>query len=278
MDTYYVDGEFIKENEATVSVKDLSVLRGYGVFDFLRSYNGVPFYLKSHINRLAQSARLIGLTLPHSVEEIHRLTMETIARNDHADFNIRILVTGGVSPSNYTPANTSKLVIMVTAVAQFPTEYYTEGVKVITSRVDRFMPGSKSINYIPAILAMRDAKERGATEAIYVNSNGYLQEGTTSNFFALFGNTLVTPPTQRILPGITREKILEIATTDFNIEVRKIHQDEIRLMDEAFISASNKEIMPVHTINAINLSPGVGEKTEKMMQLFHDFTQQYQGE
>lgn len=278
MDLYYIDGEFVPENQATVSVKDLSVLRGYGVFDFLRSYNGVPFCLKAHILRLANSARLIGLILPMTLQEIYDLTMETIRRNTHAEFNVRIVVTGGISPTNFTPANKAQLIIMVTAVSILPAEYYSKGVKVITSRVDRFMPGSKSINYIPAILAMQEAKDRGAVEAIYVDRNGYIQEGTTSNFFAFFGNKLVTPPVDRILPGITRQKIIELARDLFTIEVRSVHQDEIRLMDEVFITASNKEIMPVQAIDAVTLTDGPGDKTQQLMQLFKQYTSQYRGE
>lgn len=278
MDTYYIDGEFVREDKATVSVKDLSVLRGYGVFDFLRSYNGIPFCLRDHIARLANSARLIGLILPMSLQKIYELTMETIRRNEHAEFNVRIVVTGGISSTNYTPDNQAQLIIMVTAVSILPAEYYSKGIKIITSKVDRFMPGSKSINYIPAILAMQEAKDRGAAEAIYVDRNGYIQEGTTSNFFALFGNKLVTPPLNRILPGITREKIIELAKDLFTIEVRPVHQDEIRLMDEAFITASNKEIMPVRAIDAVTLTDGPGEKTHQLMQLFKQYTSQYCGE
>lgn len=277
MDTYYINGEFVEENNASVSVKDISILRGYGVFDFLRSYNGIPFHLKDHLLRLENSAQLIGMTLPHAIDDIYNLTLETIKRNNHKEFNVRLVVTGGLSSSNYIPDDKPSLIIMVTALNEIAASCYSEGVKVITTHTERFMPGSKSINYIPAILAMKDAKERGAIEALYVDRFGYIQEGTTSNFFALFGNTLVTPPTDRLLPGITRQTLLELAKDHFEIEIRNIHKDEIRLMDEALITASNKEVMPVHTIDATQLTAGVGEKSKKLMQLFQEHTIAYQG-
>ena len=277
MDTYYVDGEFVSEDQATVSVKDLSVLRGYGVFDFLRSYNGIPFHLMDHIIRLQKSARLINMQMPYTIDDIYKLIMETIERNNHDEFNIRIILTGGVSPSNYIPSDKPKLFIMVTALTDIPKEYYTDGVKVTTSHIERFMPGAKSINYIPAILAMKDAADRGAVEALYVDRNGNIQEGTTSNFFAIIGNKLITPPAERLLPGITRKVILELAEDDFEIEIRNIHKDEVSLMDEAFITASNKEVMPVHTIDSTQLTEGVGKRSGQLMQLFNTYTANYKG-
>ncbi len=278
MDTYYIDGEFISEDKAVVSAKDISVLRGYGVFDFLRSYNGKPFHLMDHLLRLQQSALLINMKLPHSLDEIRALVLETISRNNHAEFNVRIVLTGGISASNYIPENKPKLLIMVTPLNVMPQEYYSEGVKVVTNHTERFMPGAKSINYIPAILAMQEAKERGAIEALFVDRNGNIQEGTTSNFFAIFGNKLVTPPIDRLLPGITRQVLLELAKNDFEIETRNIHKDEIRVMDEAIITASNKEIIPVHTIDTVQLTEGAGIHSRKLMQLFKAYTESYQGE
>ncbi len=277
MDTYYINGEFVEENKASVSVKDISILRGYGVFDFLRSYNGVPFHLMDHLLRLENSAHLIGLSLPHSIDDLYKLTLETIERNNHQEFNVRLVVTGGLSSSNYIPDDKPTLIIMVTALNKIAPSCYSEGVKVITTHTERFMPGSKSINYIPAILAMKEAKKQDAIEAIYVDRFGHIQEGTTSNFFALFGNTLVTPPTDRLLSGVTRRTVLELAKDHFEVEVRNIHKDEVRLMDEAFITASNKEVMPVHTIDATQLTDGVGERSKKLMHLFKKHTNSYTG-
>lgn len=230
-----------------------------------------------HILRLENSAHLIGLNLPHSIDEIYKLVMETIERNNHKEFNVRLVVTGGLSPSNYIPDDNANLIIMVTAINEIAASCYSDGVKVITTHTERFMPGSKSINYIPAILAMREARERNALEAIYVDRNGYIQEGTTSNFFAIFGNTLVTPPTDRLLPGVTRQTVLELAKDHFEIEIRNIHKDEVSLMNEALITASNKEIIPVHTIDAIQLTAGVGNHAKKLMNLFREHTLGYQG-
>lgn len=278
MDIYYVNGTFVDDDQAQISVNDLSVLRGFGVFDFLRTYNGIPYHLDEHLHRLERSARLIGLQLPHSTTKIREIVGETLGRNNHKESNIRLVVTGGSSVDGITPGNSPQLLIMVTRVKQMPPEWYSDGAKVITSHVDRFLPGAKSINYIPAILCQNEARVQHAIEAIYVDRNGYMLEGTTSNIFAFVGDTLVTPPCDRVLPGITRQVILELAGKDFSIVERQLHKDEIRLLDEAFIASSVKEIVPIVAIDSIKLSGGKpGNRTQKIMELFRDDTTSYTG-
>ncbi|MGL1932572.1 MAG: aminotransferase class IV [Desulfotalea sp.] len=276
MDIYYINNKFIEEDQANISIKDLSVLRGYGVFDFLISYNGKPFHLKRHIARLAKSAKLIDLELPESEKEIYKLTLECIKRNSHSEFNVRILVTGGTSNNNYLPEDgASNLIIMVTALPAVPKSYYTDGIKVITYNTERLIPGAKSINYIPSIMAMKEATSQNAIEAILIDRNGYIQEGTTSNFFAVIDDKLVTPPCDRILPGITREIVLNLVKKEIDVEVRPIHSEEIKVMSEAFVSASNKEILPINAINSISLDVNAGKITKKVFALFAKYTKSH---
>ncbi len=278
MDTYYVNGEFVADNQAQISVNDLSVIRGFGVFDFLRTYNGVPFHLDDHLNRLERSARLIGLKLPHPKAEIGEIVKETLARSHHPESNIRIVVTGGLSSDGITPGESPKLLVMVTGVKQMPAEWYTKGAKVVTSHVDRFMPGAKSINYIPAILCQAEARNQQAIEAIYVDRNGYILEGTTSNIFAFIGDTLVTPPCDRVLPGITRQVVLTLAKKEFSVVERQLHKDEIRLFDEAFLASSIREVVPIVAIDSVQIGDGMpGSRTIKIMEMFRDNTNSYKG-
>ena len=278
MDIYYVNGEFKEDNQAQISVNDLSVIRGFGVFDFLRTYNGVPFHLEDHLKRLERSARLIGLKLPYSRTEISEIIQETLARNQHQESNIRIVVTGGLSSDGITPGDSAKLIVMVTGVKQMPADWYTDGAKIITSHVERFMPGAKSISYIPAILCQAEARNQQAIEAVYVDRNGFLLEGTTSNFFVFIGNTLITPPCDRVLPGITRQVVLALAKKEFAIVERQLHKDEIRLFDEAFLASSVREVVPIVAIDSIQISGGKpGSRTKKILELFRDNTISYKG-
>lgn len=278
MDIYYVNGEFIEDNQAQISVNDLSVIRGFGVFDFLRTYNGIPFHLDDHLKRLERSARLIGLKLPHSLAKIGEIVQETLSRNNHEESNIRIVVTGGLSSDGITPGDSPSLLVMVTPIKQMPAEWYTNGAKVITSHVDRFMPGAKSINYIPAILSQNEARNQHAIEAVYVDRNGYILEGTTSNIFVFIGDTLITPPCDRVLPGITRQVALALAKNAFTVVERPLHKDEVRLLDEVFLASSIREIVPIVAIDSIEISGGKpGSRTGKIMELFRNNTTSHRG-
>ncbi|EKD40293.1 MAG: hypothetical protein ACD_75C00106G0002 [uncultured bacterium] len=282
MNIFYIDGQFVNENEARIPVTDLSVLRGFGIFDFLRTYNGVPFHLNDHLLRLERSARLIGLHLPHPVNAMAEIVKETLARNSLEntlrESNIRIVVTGGSSLDGITPGASPRLLVMITPVKQMPGEWYTNGSKIITCHVERFMPGAKSINYIPAILCQNEAMSQKAIEAVYADRDGYLLEGTTSNFFVLRGDTLITPPCDRVLPGITRQVILELAGRELAVVERIVHKDEIRLIDEAFLASSVKEVAPVVTIDAVRVgSGGPGSRTLRIMEMFREYTAAYRG-
>ncbi|MFZ7125265.1 MAG: aminotransferase class IV [Desulfobacterales bacterium] len=275
MDIYFIDGQFVETSKAVVSVKDLAVLRGYGVFDFLRTYGKRPFHLEDHLIRLQRSARLIGLPFPWSRSELAAVVTEGIERSPHSECNVRLLVTGGSSDDSITPGETPRLMVMVTDLHRLPSSWYEEGVKIITSHIDRLVPEAKSINYIPGILALRDAREQGAVEAVYVNFLGQVLEGTTSNFFGFMGDTLVTPE-RGILPGITRQVVLDLTRDVFPVEARPLHRNELRLLDEAFVTASNKEILPVVRIDSIPMGDGsVGDRTRRVMSIFNEYTRRY---
>jgi len=276
MDTYYVDGQFVDDDKAYICARDIIVLRGFGVFDFLITYRKRPFHLKEHVERLEYSARQIGLELKHSNTEICEIAEETLNKNPHhEESNIRIVYTGGVSSDGVTPEGKGILMVMVTPRHIPPEWWYQKGTKIITVDQERFMPEAKSTNYITAIYAQQKAKKMAAVEALYVDSHNRILECTTSNFFFFKAGKLVTS-NQDILPGVTRNVILELAGNHFEIETRDINRSEINEMGEAFITASNKEVTPVVMINDSQIGDGkVGKNTKKIMQLFRDYTKAY---
>jgi len=276
MDIYYIDGEFVAEDKAVISAKDLAVLRGFGVFDFLITYNKRPFYLKEHVQRLENSAEKIGLTLNHTNEAIRGIVEKTVRRNtQHEESNIRIVYTGGVSSDGVTPEGNGKLMVMVTPKLELPDWWYTEGAKIITLDIERFIPGAKSTNYLTAVWALQQAHHQEAIESIYVDRNNRMLEGTTTNFYFFKDNKLITTQSD-ILPGITRGVVMELVKGHFDVEFRDIDKDEISSMEEVFISASNKEIVPIIRINDTAVGDGKpGANTRKVMQLFKDYTTAY---
>jgi branched-chain amino acid aminotransferase len=276
VDTYYLDGHFVQENDARLSVKDITVLRGYGVFDFLITYNRRPFHLKEHVARFENSANEIGLKMQHSKSQICDIVLETLHRNPHhTESNIRIVYTGGISPDGVTPQGNGILMVMVTPKLELPDWWYTDGAPVATVVMERFIPTSKSTNYLNAVFAQQMAKKQGAIEAIYVDRKNRVLEGTTTNIFGLKGSTLVTPP-DGILPGITRNVVLKLVEDKHDVVLRHIDKEELKAFDEMFISASNKEIVPVIKVDDMVVGDGrPGQHTLEIMRLFRQYTDAY---
>lgn len=268
----YVNGNFLPLEDATLSVRDLAILRGYGVFDFLRTYQGKPFRLPEHLARLARSAQLIELVLPCPIDEIEQLVLETLKRNNLPEANIRIVATGGISGDSVTSEAEPSLIVLVTLPQQYPAACYEQGVKAISVETERYLPGAKTINYIPALIALRKAKAAGALEALYVNRQGQILEGTTTNFFVFQGSQLITP-NDGILLGVTRAVVLELAQEKFEIVEHPLTFDDLSQADEAFMTASNKEIMPVHQVDDLQIGQGKpGPNTRWLMERFWRLT------
>jgi branched-chain amino acid aminotransferase len=276
MSIFYINGKYVAEDSAVLNVRDLSILRGYGAFDFLRTYGGLPFRLDKNIERLRHSCDVLELDMPWSNEEVYEIVMETLLRNQHEsdEFNIRLVVTGGVSSDNITPDGEPSLLVLIQPAKPLPATWYENGVKVVTVSNERVLPQSKSIMYTPAIIAQKQARKAGGVEALYKDEQGNVLEGTTVNVFAVIGNKLITPPADgRILSGITRMTILELAREHYTIEQRDLPYSELIAADEVFITAANKQIVPVVTVDDHTIADGkVGEGTQHIMALFAELT------
>lgn len=273
--TYYVNGSFVPADEAGVSFHDLGFVRGYGVFDFLRTYGSVPFRLREHMKRLLHSAAAIDLAVPWSLEDLERITLETLAHNPGAcDVSIRLVVTGGYSPGFLMPAGQPSLYVLIAPLTAANPVYFEEGASLITVDYERFLPSVKSLNYITAIVALKQARQAGAIEALYRTRDRLLTECTTSNFFVFKNGRLITSDVG-VLAGITRLVTLEIAEDLVEIEYRPIAYDELGTVDEAFITSTTKEIMPIVRIDEITIGNGkVGPQTQKLMAIFHAVAEQ----
>lgn len=273
---HYLDGKWIESNDLKISAFDLSVLRGYGIFDFLRTYNHKPFRLKEHIDRLYNSARILGLPMPWKKEEIEKVVAVGLKKNSplFKDFNIRIVVTGGVGSDSTTPGHPSLIVIFSGAI-DYPDAYYEKGAKVITHQYMRNLPDAKTLNYLIGIQVLQKAKKEGAVEVIYVYNNGKIYEGTTSNFFAVKDEVLLTPKSD-ILVGVTRRVIFELTKKlKIPIKEKNLYYKDIKSFNETFITASNKEVMPVVKIDDEKVGDGrVGPITKLLIAEYRKLTKQ----
>lgn len=271
---YYVNGAFTPASQAAIGLNDLGLVRGYGVFEVLRTYGECPFGLRAHLDRLAYSAAQIELALPAPLPEIEAIVMETLARNAARDVTIRIIVTGGASSSFLMPEDHPTLLVMLAPVKPYAAQMYADGAALITVDAARFMPTVKSLNYIPAIIGQRKARAAGAIEALYCDAAGVITECTTSNFFIFKGDQLITPA-QDVLPGVTRAAALEVAGDLFAIVTRPIQRDELAEADEAFITSTTKEIMPIVRVDAQSIGAGrPGARTQRLRQSFQAYVAQ----
>jgi branched-chain amino acid aminotransferase len=271
---YFVNGEYVESGEAGLPLNDLGIVRGYGVFDLLRTYDGVPFKLREHVVRLMRSAQAIGLEMPWTVAGLEAIARDTYRRNDLADATIRIIVTGGASANFMTPQGNPSLAVMIEPVTPNPPVEYESGVKIVSVELARFLPQVKSLNYIGAIMAMKAAGRSGAVEALYRDARGRVSECTRSNLFALRGDQLITP-SDDVLAGITRAVVLEIAADQFAVREAPLHYDELLACDELFITSSTKEILPVVQVDDHTIGRGEpGPRTRQLMELFRTYVRQ----
>jgi len=265
---WYIGGQWVHPDKATISINDIAVLRGYSVFESLRTYNRRPFHLDQHLTRLYRSARLIEMDIPWLSEQIAEVVREIIARNTYQHAAIRLLVTGGESEDGILPSGKPLLVVLITPLGERDMERFAAGCQLITTKLQRNSPEAKTANYIAAVRALKEAVLRGAADALFVNEREHVLEATRSNFFIFRGDTLITPR-RGILVGITRNVVLELAQSIFAIEERPILLEELALADEAFITSSSKEITPVVQIDDLMIGDGKpGPRTNQLEQLF----------
>lgn len=270
----FLNEQFTTMSAASIPLFDLGVVRGYGVFDYLRTYNRIPFYLNKHLSRFIISAKSIGLFVPKALPEIEVLIIDMITKVKANELSIKLILTGGISEDQLTFEAKPTLAIAVYPFVPLVTQKeYARGFSVITTKHERIFPQSKTLVYLSAILALQEAKKVGFDDALYINSNNHILESTTSNLFAFKGNRLYTPK-EGILSGITREVMLEIAKKHFEIYEQAIPYNELGSIDEIFLTSSNKEIVPVVTVDKYQIGTGrPGEKTKFLMKEFAAYTQ-----
>ncbi len=280
----YIDGEYYPKDEAKISVFDHGFLYGDGVFEGIRAYNGIVFKLKEHIDRLYSSARALMLEIPLSKEEMIKAVLETLRKNNLRDAYIRLVVTRGIGDLGLDPRKCPKpsvIVIAVPLLRLYDEEKRRRGISMIVSwtrrdPVDATSHEIKSLNYLNSILAKIEANNAGADEALILDTNGYICEATGENIFIVKGGKLYTPPrSSGALPGITASVIKRIATKlGYDVIERNLTVTELYDADEAFLTGTGAEIMPIREVNKRKIGEGkMGPITEKILEEFKKIVQ-----
>jgi branched-chain amino acid aminotransferase len=270
----YFNGKFCTEDKVRISPYDIGILRGYGVFDVMTTANGKPFLVKEHYARLKKSATLLGLKLPFTAETFKSNVEKLLTLNKKKMASIRTVVTGGVSPDSFS-VGVPTCYILIEDFHCFPAEAYEKGIRLMTLNHVLTVPQAKvTINYIEAIKNQKQKKKANASEILYVKEDNVL-ECSTSNIFIVKGDTIITPK-ERMLYGTTRNFVIKLIKKKYTLEERDITYRELQKADEAFITATNKHVVPVVQVDAWKIGKGrVGEKTREIMKMFHDYRNMY---
>src|SRR5258708_27478139 len=252
--TIYLDGKFVPEAEAKVSVFDHGLLYGDGIFEGIRFYNGRVFRLEEHLDRLWDSARSICLEIPMSARAMAEAVLETIRQNDLRDGYIRLIVTRGVGNLGLNPeqCKTPSVIIIVAQIALYSEEMYKKGLTIVTVATRRTNPSAlnpavKSLNYLNNVMARIEANQANADEALMLNDEGNVAECTADNVFTVKRGQIFTPPiTAGALRGITRAVVFEIAAeTGIKVTEADITRHDVFMSDECFLTGTAAEIIPV---------------------------------
>ena len=269
----FINGEIKSISEGSINVKDLALQRGYGVFDFVRTYSGKLFHFEDHIERFKHSAGELYLKLNYTNDEIKGNAETLINKGGLTNPAIRLILTGGYSSTRSSSLNPN-FIMIAEELPVYPKELYTAGAKLITVKYQRELPRAKTINYLNDIRLNPLRHENKAFDVLYYSENG-ITECPRNNFFIFKDDTLITP-IDYLLLGVTRKVVLKIAGSVCVIEERKLELNELKTADEAFITSTTKGIMPVTIIDDNNIGSGkVGEKTKKLMELFEKYVADY---
>ncbi len=280
--TVYVDGAFVPEEEAKVSVFDHGLLYGDGVFEGIRVYDRNVFMLDAHLKRLYRGARVIRLEIPMEPEDLADAVCETVKRNGITDGYVRLVITRGRGDLGLSPSKCANpgVIIIASTIKIYPDEVYEHGLKLVTvstrrSNPDALSPQIKSLNYLNHILAHLEVLHAGADEGLVLNDSGYVTECVVDNFFIVVDGVVLTPPTNSgALNGITRQVVFALCG-ELGVPIREeqLSLVECYTSDECFLTGTAAEIAPVTYIDQRPIADGrPGPVTARLMKEFGEFT------
>ena len=271
-----IDGKVVDRDEARVSVFDRGFLYGDSVFEVYRTYGGVPFAEAEHLERLDRSADLLMIPMPVSLETLSSEVRSTLDAAGEGDWYIRVVITRGTGPLTYdlSTASAPLRVVIAAPVSVPPPEHYERGVAVAVLEASRptddaRASGAKASNYLANLLAVHEAKQKGAEEALLLGRAGQILEGASSNIFIVKDGKVRTPEAQTgILVGITRATIFAAAAEEgIEVEEAEVRPEDLYGADEAFLTSSIREVMPVVAADGRTIGSGSpGPVTKRLHQ------------
>lgn len=238
------NGELLPVEQAVVPLDNIAYSYGFGVYETIRITNGMIYFLADHLERLVASAAVIQLDHHFDVGFIEAAIHELVEKNGAETCNLKLLLIGGNS------ADEAQLFIQCLNPLFPDRKLYQSGAHLVTEHYVRRYPQAKTLNMLPSYLAYRKAQTVGAYDALLLDHENYIREGTRTNFFVLKGKTLISPPEDKILPGVMRKVVLKVAGDNgYTVETRDIPTDKLSEFDAAFVTSVSSRIVPAKSID-----------------------------
>jgi len=264
-----INNEIVPEAQAKLGVNDLSIQRGYGIFDFLKVINNQPIFIDDHLNRFYKSAEEMYLDVDLDRPALKRAIHKLMEMNNLPDSAIKIILTGGYAEDGYTMGKPNLIITQVPFTMEDRTNL--KGLKLVTYNHQRQLPAIKTIDYLQAIRLRPYIKNNNADDVLYHNNN-FIAECPRANFFIVTEDEIITPK-DNILSGIIRSKVLKLTIENYRIIERNIVLSELALAKEAFITSSTKNAWPVISIDGKPIGDGnpgkitslINEKLNELM-------------
>lgn len=264
--THFIhNGQLIPVSEAKISVDSIEWTYGFGVYENLKLRHGHIYFVDKHMDRLFESARIIGLEHGFKKNEVNIWIEELKDKNGAANANLKILLIGGKTRAD------ANLYIMLLAPKFVDKKSYTQGVRTITKQYERFLPQAKTLNMLPSYLFFKEAQTADAHDCLLIDRDGHILEGTRSNFFALKDQTLFTSPLDRVLNGVTRQTVIECAENNgYKISEKMIKLEKIKDYDGACLTHTSGNIVPIKSINEFSF-PLIPDTLKKLMKHYDEY-------
>ena len=261
-----LNGKLINEDEAKIFVADKGYFFDFAVYSSIKIIQGKIFFPEYHISRLFESAELIDLKHKFEKGDVIFWLHKLVKADEIRDALLRVILIGDPDKNN----EAKLFIFSVGGLTFYPDKLYRQGAKVITYKGERRIPKSKTKDLLMSFLAYREAKKQDALDALLIDNQGNIREGTRSNFFAIKNQVIITPPSEKVLEGITKKIIIEAVKNNFKIRYKDIPLENIKSYDEFFISSTLMDVMPIRQIDELIIDSRF-EKTRIIAKLFKEY-------
>jgi len=261
------NGDIINWDEAKIHISQKSLWYNFGVYESIKVVQGKAFFSEEHFDRLIKSATLIGMSYQIPIEKLcHWLTL-LCQSNEIKNSLVRVLLLGDPDDGQHS------LFMFPLGLTFYPDKYYRRGQKVITYHGERFIPKSKSLNMLVNYIAFGEAKKKSAIDALLIDRNQHVVEGTRTNFFGVENSVVIGPRSEQVLDGVTRAKVLDLVERlKIRYQERDITLSELLQFDEIFLTSTSTNVMPIVQVDERQIGDGlVGPVSNKLILEYRKF-------